>query len=90
MFQIKVLLRLLTKSDHCFEDNFTDHPVVVSYLRRKLAPETAAVHSGEFIALLEADQLALQNLESNTEVTSAKISTQSTIEEFKVNEEKNN
>ncbi|VDM92259.1 unnamed protein product [Onchocerca ochengi] len=70
------LLRLLTKSDYCFEDNFTDHPVVVSYLRRKLAPETVALNCGEFTALLEADQLALQNLENNKEAASAMISTQ--------------
>ncbi|KAM3716101.1 Coiled-coil domain-containing protein [Dirofilaria immitis] len=67
------LFHLMTKSDHCFEDNFTDQPVVISYLRRRLAPETVAVHYGELTALLEADQLAL---EVNKEVTSAVISTQ--------------
>ncbi|CAG9537153.1 unnamed protein product [Cercopithifilaria johnstoni] len=62
------LFRLLTTSSHCFEDNFTDQPIVTSYLRRKLAPQTVAVHCGERIALLEADQVELQNLKVNEEV----------------------
>uniref|UniRef100_A0A1I7W4T3 Uncharacterized protein n=1 Tax=Loa loa TaxID=7209 RepID=A0A1I7W4T3_LOALO len=77
------LFRLLTKPDHCFEDNFIDQPVVVSYLRRKLAPKTVAVHKGELISLLEADQVALKNLEVNEEVTSTKTSTRNATEESK-------
>ncbi|KAL3986099.1 Coiled-coil domain containing 32 family protein [Acanthocheilonema viteae] len=56
------LFRLLTTSDRCFEDNFIDQPLVASYLRRKLAPQTVAIYRGELTALLEADQVALQNL----------------------------
>lgn len=76
------LFRLLTTPDHCFEDNFTDQPVVVSYLRRKLAPQTVAVHLGELITLLEADQVALQNLEVTQLEMSAKTPT-NTITESK-------
>lgn len=83
LFLIFQLFRLLTKSDHCFEDNFTDQPVVVSYLRRKLAPHTVAVYLSELSALLEADQVALQNLELNEEVISTKTSTRNTTEESK-------
>lgn len=62
------MFNLLTKSsDQCFEDNFTGQPLTTTYLQRKLAPQKVAVHSGELIALLDADQLQLQNLEeSNT------------------------
>lgn len=67
-FREDKLFNLLTKSsDQCFEDNFTGQPLTATYLQRKLAPQKIAVHSGELIALLDADQLQLQNSEeSNT------------------------
>lgn len=77
------LFRLLTGSDHCFEDEFINQPIVASYIRRKLAPETVATHRGELIALLEGDQLALKNLKGNEEITSAKASIQNTTKESK-------
>ncbi|VDK88154.1 unnamed protein product [Litomosoides sigmodontis] len=79
------LFRLLTTPDHSFEDNFTDQPVVVSYLRRKLAPQTVATHLGELITLLEADQVALQNLEVTQVEISAKTPT-NTVTKSKVTE----
>ncbi|KAK6109212.1 hypothetical protein QQG55_35110 [Brugia pahangi] len=79
------LFHLLTKSDHCFEDNFADHPVVVSYLRRKLAPQTVALYYSELTALLEADEVALKNSGTSEEVTPAKTSIPNTAEESKLN-----
>lgn len=54
------LFHLLTKSDHHFEDNFVDQPLTVTYLQRKLAPQTVAVNQSELTALLQSDQLQLQ------------------------------
>uniref|UniRef100_A0A915PV15 Uncharacterized protein n=1 Tax=Setaria digitata TaxID=48799 RepID=A0A915PV15_9BILA len=76
-----LLFHLITKSDHCFEDNFIDQPLEVSYLRRKLAPQTVAVDLSELSALLEADHLQLANLELDQEVAVATIATENTVKD---------
>ncbi|VDM97665.1 unnamed protein product [Thelazia callipaeda] len=62
------LFCLLSKPDHYFEDNFIDHPITASYLRRKFAPQTVALHSEELASLLKADHLCLQNANANRSI----------------------
>uniref|UniRef100_A0A915B2M5 Uncharacterized protein n=1 Tax=Parascaris univalens TaxID=6257 RepID=A0A915B2M5_PARUN len=56
-YRERKLHELITGKDEYFEDNFVDVPISASYLRRKIAPETAAINKQELVELTNADML---------------------------------